>query len=479
MVIALHTSKDKKAPACLAAAAPKVLTKICRKFRMVTMADKNQSKPGPQPVLMRPAESGAGMDRKVQRSARQRLQRWLPAVTGLLLALLLVVYAILESNSSSFTVNSSQVAVAPVIQAVFEDFIPIRGRVTPKQTIYLDAVEGGQVEQRLVEDGALVHKGDLIVVLSNSSLQLDVVRNEAIVTEQLNNMRSLELQLEQNRLQHRRSLVDLDYQIQRLTRQVRRLGDLDKSGVASKSQLEDASDELAYYQASRVVTLESQATDARLQDAQLDFLRKTTVQLERSLAISRNNLEALNVRAPADGKVSGLIVEVGQSIARGGRIGQLDDPANFKLRASLDEYYLSRIDLEQTAFFELGGAAYELQVAKVYPQVKNGQFEVDLLFVAAEPTQIRRGQTIQGKLTLGDPAPARLIPNGAFYQDTGGNWLFVVAADGSQAEQRNVKLGRRNARFIEVIDGLDVGEQVITSSYGSFAGMDRLKLVED
>ena len=443
------------------------------------MADKNHSKPGPQQVVMRPAESGAGMDRKVQRSARQRLQRWLPAVTGLLLALLLVVYAILESTSSSFTVNSSQVAVAPVIQAVFEDFIPIRGRVTPKQTIYLDAVEGGQVEQRLVEDGALVRKGDLIVVLSNSGLQLDVVRNEAIVTEQLNNMRSLELQLEQNRLQHRRSLVDLDYQIQRLARQVRRLGDLDKSGVASKSQLEDASDELAYYQASRVVTLESQATDARLQDAQLDFLRKTTVQLERSLAISRNNLEALNVRAPADGKVSGLIVEVGQSIARGGRIGQLDDPANFKLRASLDEYYLSRIDLEQTAFFELGGAAYELRVAKVYPQVKNGQFEVDLLFVAAEPTQIRRGQTIQGKLTLGDPAPARLIPNGAFYQDTGGHWLFVVAADGSQAEHRNVKLGRRNARFIEVIDGLDVGEQVITSSYGSFAGMDRLKLVED
>ena len=446
---------------------------------MVTTADKNHSKPGPQPVVMRPAESGAGMDRKVQRSARQRLQRWLPAVTGLLLALLLVVYAILESTSSSFTVNSSQVAVAPVIQAVFEDFIPIRGRVTPKQTIYLDAVEGGQVEQRLVEDGALVRKGDLIVVLSNSGLQLDVVRNEAIVTEQLNNMRSLELQLEQNRLQHRRSLVDLDYQIQRLARQVRRLGDLDKSGVASKSQLEDANDELGYYQASRVVTLESQATDARLQDAQLDFLRKTTVQLERSLAISRNNLEALNVRAPADGKVSGLIVEVGQSIARGGRIGQLDDPANFKLRASLDEYYLSRIDLEQTAFFELGGAAYELRVAKVYPQVKNGQFEVDLLFVAAEPTQIRRGQTIQGKLTLGDPAPARLIPNGAFYQDTGGHWLFVVAADGSQAEHRNVKLGRRNARFIEVIDGLDVGEQVITSSYGSFAGMDRLKLVED
>ena len=195
--------------------------------------------------------------------------------------------------------------------------------------------------------------------------------------------------------------------------------------------------------------------------------------------ISRKNLDALNVRAPIAGKVSGLIVEVGQSIARGGRIGQLDDPANFKLRASLDEYYLNRVDIGQSAFFERGGTDYELTVSKLYPQVKNGQFEIDLLFVGAEPTQIRRGQTLQGKLTLGDPAPAKLIANGAFYQDTGGNWLFVLTADGSQAVRRNVKLGRRNARFIEVLDGLDVGEQVITSSYGSFGEIDRLKLTQD
>jgi len=446
---------------------------------MAINQDQNEPNPGPRPVQLNPPNSGAGMDRKLEKSTWQRLRRWLPAVVGLVLILALAVYAVLESASSTFTVNSNQVAVTPVSQAIFEDFIPIRGRVTPKRTIYLDAVEGGQVEQRLVEDGALVAKGDLIVVLSNSTLQLDVVRNEAIVTEQLNNMRSLELQLEQNRLLHRRSLVDLDYQVQRLTRQVTRLSDLDKSGVASKSQLEDARDELAYYQASRAVTLESQATDARLQDSQLEFLRKSTLQLERSLLISRNNLEALNVRAPQDGKVSGLIVEVGQSIARGGRIGQLDDPANFKLRASLDEYYLSRIDLDQAAYFTLDSDEFELSVSKVYPQVKNGQFEIDLLFVGEEPTQIRRGQTIQGKLTLGDSAPARLIPNGAFYQDTGGNWLFVVTPDGTRAMRREVKLGRRNARFIEVIDGLDVGERVITSSYGSFAGMDRLKLVAD
>jgi HlyD family secretion protein len=425
------------------------------------------------------AIGGAAMDRKVAKSRWQRTQRWLPMLAGAMVLLVLLGYIAIESRDRSYSIGSNQVLVAPVTRGVFEDFIPIRGRVTPKKTVYLDAVEGGQVEQRLVEDGAMVAEGDLIVVLSNSTLQLDVVRNEAIVTEQLNNMRSLELQLEQNRLQHRRTLVDSDYQIQRLGRQVSRLSDLDKRGVASKSLLEDAIDELTYQRASRQVTLESQATDARLQVSQLEFLRNSAEQLERSLTISRNNLDALNVRAPIAGKVSGLIVEVGQSIARGGRIGQLDDPANFKLRAGLDEYYLNRVDIGQSAFFDRNGATYELTVSKLYPQVKNGQFEIDLLFVGAEPSQIRRGQTLQGKLTLGDPAPARLIPNGAFYQDTGGNWLFVLSPDGTQALRRNVKVGRRNARFIEVLDGLDVGERVITSSYGSFGEIDRLKLTQD
>lgn len=435
--------------------------------------------PQAQPIKTDRAIGGAAMDRKVIKSKWQQTRRWLPMLMGVLVLLALLGYIVIESRDRSYSIGSNQVLVAPVTSSVFEDFIPIRGRVTPKKTVYLDAVEGGQVEQRLVDDGAMVAEGDLIVVLSNSTLQLDVVRNEAIVTEQLNNMRSLELQLEQNRLQHRRTLVDTDYQIQRLSRQVSRLSDLDKNGVASKSQLEDATDELAYQQASRQVTLESQATDARLQVSQLEFLRRSAGRLERSLTISRNNLDALNVRAPIAGKVSGLIVEVGQSIARGGRIGQLDDPANVKLRAGLDEYYLNRVDIGQSAFFERNGTDYELTVSKLYPLVKNGQFEIDLLFVGAEPSQIRRGQSLQGKLTLGDPASARLIPNGAFYQDTGGNWLFVLTSDGTQAVRRNVELGRRNARFIEVLDGLDVGEQVITSSYGSFGSIDRLKLTQD
>jgi HlyD family secretion protein len=299
-----------------------------------------------------------------------------------------------------------------------------------------------------------------------------------MVTEQLNNMRTIELQLEQNRLQHKRNLVELDYQIKRLTRRVTRLSDLDTAGVVIKSQLEDAGDELEYFEQRRTVTLESQSTDARMQETQLKFLQKSGSQLEESLVLARKNLDALNVRAPVSGKLSGLDVEVGQSIQRGGRLGQIDDPDSFKLRADIDEYYLGRVDIEQSANFEKNGIRFDLIISKIYPQVNNGQFAVDLTFVGDEPNAIRRGQTIQAKLTLGDSTESLLIPNGAFYQDTGGHWMFVVTRDRTQAVRRNVRLGRRNSRYIEVLDGLAVGEEVVTSPYSSFKQMDRLKLTQ-
>ena len=383
------------------------------------------------------------------------------------------------SEGRTLVVDNSRVAVSTVRSGTFEDFIPMRGRVTPRQTVYLDAIEGGRVEERLVEDGASVEAGDLIVVLSNTSLQLSVTQNEAMVTEQLNNMRTIELQLEQNRLQHKRNLVEMDYQIKRLERQVERLGNLDSAGVAIKSQLEDAADELEYFRNRRDVTLESQATDARLQETQLAFLQESGGQLEANLQFARKNLDALNVRAPVSGKLSGLDLEVGQSIQRGGRLGQIDDPNNFKLRASIDEFYLNRVDLGQSAGFDLAGQRYELQVSKIYPEVSNGQFEVDLTFSGEQPTGIRRGQTVQARLTLGDASEALLIPNSAFYQHTGGNWIFVVSPDGSEAVKREVRLGRRNSKHIEVLSGLEAGEEVVTSSYSSYQGMDRLSLTED
>ena len=381
-----------------------------------------------------------------------------------------------QSSGRSLVIENSRVVISPVTEGLFEDFIPIRSRVTPKKTVYLDIIEGGQVEQRLIDDGAMLKAGDLIVVLNNTSLQLEVARNEALVTEQLNNMRTIELQLEQNRLQHKRNIVELNYQIKRLDRQVERFSNLDNAGVAAKSQLEDARDELEYYTNLLVVTLESQETDARLQETQLEFLQTSGDQLKNNLVFAHKNLDALNVRAPVDGKLSGLDVEVGQSIPRGGRLGQIDDPYSFKLRADIDEFYLGRVDIGQVAHFEKDGHRYETSIGKIYPQVDNGQFEVDLLFTGDEPKGIRRGQTIQARLTLGDSNSALLIPNGAFFQDTGGNWMFVVSPDGSEAVKRSVRLGRRNSRHIEVLDGLELGEEVVTSPYSSFKEMDRLQL---
>ena len=425
--------------------------------------------------------SGAGMDRPIQRR-RFSTTQVVVAVAGLA-AVSLVAWLLLGANGGrSLTIENTRLIISPVTAGIFEDYIPIRGRVTPLKTVYLDMIEGGQVESRLIDDGAMVEAGDLIVVLNNTSLQLDVTRNEAMVTEQLNNMRTIELQLEQNRLQHKRNLVEMDYQITRLGRQVERLENLDNAGVAARSQLEDARDELNYYLNRREVTLESQATDSRLQETQLQFLKASGEQLERNLALSRKNLEALNVRAPVSGKLSGLDVEVGQSIQRGGRLGQIDDPDNFKLRVAVDEFYLSRVDLGQTASLDRGRdrgtESYELSVSKIYPQVKDGQFELDLTFGATQPADIRRGQTLQATLTLGDASEALLIPNGAFFQDTGGNWMFVVSEDGTEAVKRPVVLGRRNARYIEVLEGLEVGEEVITSPYSTYREMDRLSLSE-
>ncbi len=421
--------------------------------------------------------SGASMDRVIEK----RTLPW-PKISGIAVVVVVLVLAGLywwdQAGARTFVLEGSRVVVSPVIQGTFDDFIPIRGRVTPRQTVYLDVIEGGQVERRYVDDGAMVEAGDLIVTLNNTSLQLDVTRNEAMVTEQLNNMRTIELQLEQNRLQHKRNLVEMDYQITRLRREIERLSSLDNAGLAIKSQLEDAQDELVYFENLREVTLESQATDARLQETQLAFLQESGAQLEANLELARQNLDALNVRAPVSGKLSGLDVEIGQSIQRGGRLGQIDDPDSFKLRVEVDEFYLNRVDIGQAAELERG-QDYTLTVSKIYPQVNNGQFELDLLFDGEEPGDIRRGQTLQATLTLGDSSRALLVPNGAFFQDTGGNWMFVVNDTGTEAVRRSVRLGRRNSEYIEVLDGLEAGESVITSPYSAFKEMDRLTLTAD
>lgn len=437
---------------------------------IVTDMDKKTGKVSPKET----AHAGAGMDRTIAKQ-KKPLKTILMAVAAI--ALVTVIFmAITDAGGRTFKVNENRLVISSVTSGTYEDFIPVRGRVTPLKTVFLDAMAGGRVERILIEDGAMVEVGQPIVNLSNTQLQLDVMRNEAAVTEQLNNMRTIELQLEQNRLAHKSNLVELEYQIKKFTRTVERKRVLYGKNHIAKSELDEAEDILEYNINKRTITLESQKTDARMQEQQLKFLNSAGARLEMNLEFARDNMDNLNMKAPVAGKLSGFNVEIGQSINAGERIGQIDDPDSFKLSANIDEFYLGRVDLGQSARFERNGKAFDMKIAKIYPQVNNGQFEIDLIFTGDTPEDIRRGQTIQTKLTLGDASKALLIPNGAFYQDTGGNWLFVVGPDGMEAVKRTVRLGRRNSRFIEVVEGLELGENVITSPYTSFKDMDRLKL---
>jgi HlyD family secretion protein len=346
----------------------------------------------------------------------------------------------------------------------------------PKTTVFLDAIEGGRVDTVYAEDGDILKKGDLIISLSNSSLQLQVTNAEAQVAEQLNNMRSLELALEQNRSNNARSILDIEYRIEKLKKDLQGDRQLGEQGLLSKRDLLDKENELTYQQGLLKLTREKRETDEHLQKQQLDAQKMATERLEKSLATARKNLDDLNIRAPISGKLSGFNSEVGQSITPGGRIGQIGVPGQFKLQADIDEFYINRVDIGQWVNYQHEGKNYRAEVKKIYPQVNDGKFQVDIEFAGYEPPDLRRGQTLQAKLTLGDESNAVLIPNGSFYQNTGGNWIFVITSAGSEAIKRNVVLGRRNSAYIEVVEGLTPGERVVTSSYSGFPEIERMKI---
>ncbi|HUD92116.1 efflux RND transporter periplasmic adaptor subunit [Sphingobium sp.] len=428
----------------------------------------SETKPSDRP------RSGGAMDRVVaRRTLPPRMKIALGAAGAI--ALLSVVWFYMPGGSSQ-TLPADRVAISTVTQGRFDDFLPLRARVTPLITVYLDAIEGGRVEEVLVEDGATVQKGQLLARLSNAELQLSVLARQTEVTQQLNSMRSQELALSQNRLTNSRALLEADLDLKKAQRQYEREAPLAARGFVAGRTFADTRDDVAYQRERHAVLARTQRTDERLQTSQLSQLRASADTLQSSLAVARASLEALSLRAPVAGTVSAFSIQVGQSMARGERLGQIDSPGRNKLVAGIDEFYLPRVQLGQTATVDWNGKSYRMKVAKIYPTVRNGQFEIDLQFLNGEPPQIQRGQTLQVKLTLGDPVRARLIPNGSFYNDTGGAWLFVVTPDGSEAVKRAVRLGRRNADYIEILDGLEPGEKVLTSPYTGLADKDRLVL---
>ena len=408
--------------------------------------------------------------------------RRLPLRTRLAIGAVAVVIAgsggawLFADSANRQTVPAANLSIATVTRGTFDDFVPLRARVTPLVTVYLDSVEGGRIERVLVEDGAQVTPGQPLAVLSNATLQLDVIAREADVSQQLNNLRSQELELQRSRLENRRNLAEIEWQQRKAGRQLERDSKLAAAGWVSGRALKDAQDEARYLGERRAVTAETMATEQRLQASQLAQLQLAASGLTANLRMARASLDALTIRAPVAGQLSGFAPQVGQSLARGERLGQVDSAGRNKLVADIDEFYLGRVSAGQHASVEWAGKSWPLTVAKIYPQVKGGTFTADLTFDAGEPAALQRGQTLQPRLTLGDPAPATLVANGAFYADSGGSFVFVVGKDGQSAEKRAVRLGRRNPDSIEIIGGLRPGDRVITSSYTGFADKTRLKL---
>ena len=430
-------------------------------------------------ISLKPADSsrpsGAGMDRAVAARRMPLRTRVLTGAAALLIAGAGGAWAITGSAGSQ-TVPAASLSISTVRSGTFDDFVPLRARVTPLVTVYLDAVEGGRIDRVLAEDGTQVAAGQPLAMLSNATLQLDVIAREADVSQQLNNLRSQELELQRSRLENRRNLAEIEWQMRKSGRQLDRDTRLAAGGWVSGKALKDSEDEARYLKERRAVTAETMATEERLQASQLAQLRSAASGLTANLRLARASLDALTIRAPVAGQLSGFNPQVGQSVGRGERLGQVDSAGRNKLVADIDEFYLGRVQPGQAASVEWGGKRYALRVAKIYPQVKGGTFTADLTFAAAEPAALQRGQTLQPRLTLGDPAPAVLVANGAFYQDSGGVFAFVLGKDSASAEKRPVRLGRRNPDSIEVIGGLRPGDRVITSAYTGFADKQRLKL---
>jgi HlyD family secretion protein len=416
-----------------------------------------------------------GMDRKIEKRFWTARNTSLAVLGGFVLTVL-VYFVLFADPSSRLHVEAQRLTISPVTRGPFQEFIPVSGSILPRETFFLDAAEGGRVERRYVDAGAMVKKGDPILTLTNANLQLDVMYREALSYEQINNARNTRIAIEQNSIAIRGQTAEVEYQLERAQRAYRRDSVLASKGMISDLAFRQSGDDYAFWTRRREIARESAAQDSLLRVQQLGQLNASVQRLQMNLAMARNNLDALTVRAPISGQLSALNVEIGQSTSPGERLGQIDVLGSYKVRADIDEYYLSRVSVGHRGEFAFSGEDHRVRVSKVYPEVRQGRFEVDMDFEKDPPAGIRRGQTVQVRLALGDTAEATLLPRGAFYQSTGGRWVYVVDKSGTVAVKRPVTLGRQNPMMIEVLSGLEPGDQVVTSAYDAFGDNDKLVL---
>ncbi len=408
-----------------------------------------------------------GMDRKLKKKT------WTVKRISLILGGLAVVSLILYSflfadNRSKLNVDREKITISTVQNGTFQDRIPETGIVMPSVTYFMDAVEGGVIKNIVRESGSLVDKGDTILTLNNSNLQLEVMNREAQLYEQINILRTTRLQLDQNDLRQKEQLAEIAYQLQLLKPQYKRYKELVGKKLISQREFEEVKEQYEFNQRRRELTYESYRRDSLTRIRQLNHLAASEVRMLNSLEAVGKILDNLIIRAPRSGLLSTPYFDIGQSVSQGERLGEVAILDSFKVRVAIDELYQPRVSTGQTATFTYDGKEYTLQIYKIYPIVTEGNFEVDMEFVGPSPTGIRRGQSVRIQLELGKSAQALLIPTGGFFRDTGGNWVYVMKDDGTRAERRDIRLGRKNTEFYEVLEGLDPGEKVVTSSYENF-----------
>ena len=415
------------------------------------------------------------MDRVIKKK-KWTLQRIAIGVAILAFAAFSVYSIALAGKHSSLNVNREKITISKVERGVFDEFIVVTGVVQPLKTYQLDAIEGGYVSQKLIDGGATVRQGDLILKLENQRLTMDFVNRETEMYRLINELENTKLSLKQDKFTLRRTLSELDYQIQQARDDHERNTKLFSDGVISKQEFTRTKIAFERLTQQREIEIENQKFQEENSLVQIKQLEGTLDRTRTNLIMMKQNLENLSVKAPVSGLLSRVDVEIGASIVAGQNIGQIDDLNGFKMRVEVDEHYISRIFPGLEGSFEFNGATTKLVVSKVYPEVRNGRFEVDMTFGQKIPDGIRRGQSVPVRLQLGKPAEATLLPTGGFFSDTGGNWVYVLDEGGSKAEKRNISLGRKNPQFYEVLSGLEPGEQVITSSYENFGDKDILNL---
>lgn len=381
-----------------------------------------------------------------------------------------------DAGVSKLNVETNRLLVDTIHRGVFQEFIPIQGAVEPIKTVFIDAVEGGRIEEIFVEDGAMLTKGQKIMQLSSPNLQLSYLQMEGTILNQINQLENLKLTREQQSLNLREQALDVEYRIDLLKKRTARNKSLFNDDVIARVEFEDTEDEYNHLLRRKKLLASVIQKDSLSQVVQQNQLKSSVDLMQRNLGISKQSLENLTVRAPLTGQLSGMDSEVGELINQGGRIAQLDDLRNFKVKGRIDEFYITRIFLGQEGSFPLGGKSYNLVIKKIYPDVRNGVFEVDMVFTSGIPPTIKRGQTLSIKLALSAQTEALLVAKGGFYQTTGGNWMYVIDSENGTAYKRDIKVGRQNPSYYEVTQGLNEGDIVITSSYENFGDKDELVL---